>query len=740
MARKKAQGKAENTQVPPEGVPEDSTRVNFTVDPALLQELGERLVGKPHIALAELVKNSYDADATTVTIRVFPDPGYIEVEDDGHGMTEREFRDYWMRIGSTHKRKSETSRKLKRALTGSKGVGRLSVQFLGARVTVNTRASSEEELKAVVDWRQAVRVNELTEAAAWQWTAKEPVIAFRGTRIRIDQLRHAWTKDEIEELAAEIWSLRPPFRTGAFKDSTALNIEFESEQTELKEAFEERMRKILEIYYAQIDGEYKIIKKKDGTTVGRLTVGVEFRDGDFYRERYDFTDPPSLHQASFRILVYHLERRQRYSIKVKEAREYIETHGGVRVYDGGFQLPYYGSKDADWLEIESDHSRRGTTSKLLPDDLKQERAMNWLPTNRRLIGAVQVNTGLEQELANEKPADPNHVLTIQITRDRLIHNKAYEDLKKAVRWAIDYYATREALRQYEEKRKKPTKDPLETSSKEIEEILDDYRGKIPPKVAAAITAKARDIVQAAEEEHDRVEAHLGLLGALATAGMAAVAQEHEFKRQIFELERIADELEAGKIQNAKKMAARIREWTERAEAIRGLFDPLSSEENRKTRANLRIKPVLRQVSEQVAPFLYGVEFEFADTLDEARFPSGRYIEWSAILQNVLYNAYNAMIDMTDRKIRIRMKSRGKSRSLHIEDTGTGVNLKKANELFQPFVRRSKVSPDRRAAGIGGSGLGLTIVRMIAENLDCEVGFGEPGEGYSTSFELSWKES
>lgn len=48
---------------------EKSYRANFTVDAALLRELGERLVGKPHIALAELVKNSYDADATEVVIR-----------------------------------------------------------------------------------------------------------------------------------------------------------------------------------------------------------------------------------------------------------------------------------------------------------------------------------------------------------------------------------------------------------------------------------------------------------------------------------------------------------------------------------------------------------------------------------------------------------------------------------------------------------------------------------------------
>ena len=60
--------------------------INFTVDSELLRELGERLVGRQYIALAELVKNSFDADATRVEIRIHDDS--IEVSDNGHGMTE----------------------------------------------------------------------------------------------------------------------------------------------------------------------------------------------------------------------------------------------------------------------------------------------------------------------------------------------------------------------------------------------------------------------------------------------------------------------------------------------------------------------------------------------------------------------------------------------------------------------------------------------------------------------------
>ena len=93
--------------------------LHFRIDAELLRELGERLVGKPHIALAELVKNSYDADATEVTVKFIPNEDKIEISDDGHGMSINEFENFWMRIGTTHK-KEKRSRNYGRLMTGSK--------------------------------------------------------------------------------------------------------------------------------------------------------------------------------------------------------------------------------------------------------------------------------------------------------------------------------------------------------------------------------------------------------------------------------------------------------------------------------------------------------------------------------------------------------------------------------------------------------------------------------------------
>ena len=141
-------------------------KINFAVDSRLLRELGSRLVGKPHIALAELIKNSYDADASQVVIIMRPDR--IEVIDNGQGMTFEELRDRWMRIGTTQKASDQFSRRLRRPLTGSKGVGRLAVQLLGNQLLLESASDQQPNrmIRVEINWEEAVNAGLLTEATA----------------------------------------------------------------------------------------------------------------------------------------------------------------------------------------------------------------------------------------------------------------------------------------------------------------------------------------------------------------------------------------------------------------------------------------------------------------------------------------------------------------------------------------------------------------------------------------------
>ena len=108
--------------------------------------------------------------------------------------------------------------------------------------------------------------------------------------------------------------------------------------------------------------------------------------------------------------------------------------------------------------------------------------------------------------------------------------------------------------------------------------------------------------------------------------------------------------------------------------------------------------------------------------------------------DVIVNAANSLLDTENPMIRVISRSQGRGRSILVEDNGKGVDLATAEELFKPFVRRLKISNERREMGMGGTGIGLTIVRMLADNLQSQVSFVEPSEGFKTAFRISWTET
>src|SRR5206468_8448360 len=74
----------------------------------LIQAIGEDLISNPIIALIELIKNSYDADATSVIIEFEPPlkqgQGAIVVKDDGQGMSLAILESSWMQPATAGKK------------------------------------------------------------------------------------------------------------------------------------------------------------------------------------------------------------------------------------------------------------------------------------------------------------------------------------------------------------------------------------------------------------------------------------------------------------------------------------------------------------------------------------------------------------------------------------------------------------------------------------------------------------
>jgi hypothetical protein len=719
--------------------------ITFTVDAALLRELGERLVGRPHIALAELIKNAYDADATLVEIEFEPDR--IEVTDNGHGMSYDEFKGFWMRVGSPHKEGQRVSRGFHRPLTGSKGVGRLAAQFLANDLELRTSSDEDtsKEIYARVDWAEAIRAKELTSAKA-RYTDRKRSDGYAGesasgTALTLTNLNQRWTAESFAELAREVWWLQPPFREVSASEHD-FRIQLSSSIESVVEVFEEQMSAALQLWQARLVGELQPAPKgKRGPTDRILQITLQRPDGR-RRKLEQVIENCHVDRLNYEIRVFKLAFRQPRGIQVGKLRSYFNEFGGVHVYDAGFRLPYYGP-DSDWLNVEMDHSHRLVRSKLLPPDLAQGGNLTFLPTNSRIFGVVRINTSRERGSAANWRRDRSEHLKIQVSRDRLVDNSAYDQLVEMVRVALDLFAIDEAQLAAEEDLRAP-RDTVPAKAARIEDVLDRYSADIPPPVYRELRGQVAEVVRASETEAEKLARRAGLLGALATAGISALAWEHEAVKQYELLDRVAERLvdisrNGRRTEDLEEIAGELRQWVTRARATRALFAPLLDQEPREDVVRPRAAALLDEVREQVSVLVRDVEWE-NDVDERFRLPAGSFAEWSAIFQNVFLNASNAMLDSDHRKLWAHAYSAGRNRAVVIEDTGAGVDLDEQLELFEPFVRKLEVSRERRALGIGGTGLGLTIVRMVAISLGCQVAFVEPSSGYSTAFRLSWRES
>lgn len=123
----------------------------------LFSILGEHMISDHVVGLLELVKNSYDADATQVRVALAdldnPKTTQIVIEDDGFGMTATDVVEKFLSPAVDHKSRDKKNQKRTpkgRLPIGEKGVGRFAVQQLGHRLNLVTRASGEPEVIVVV--------------------------------------------------------------------------------------------------------------------------------------------------------------------------------------------------------------------------------------------------------------------------------------------------------------------------------------------------------------------------------------------------------------------------------------------------------------------------------------------------------------------------------------------------------------------------------------------------------------
>lgn len=185
----------------------------------IINLLGEELIGSDSLALFELVKNSYDADSSSVKItlnRILENDGTIIVEDTGNGMTPEIIERAWLTIGTDYKRKEfKISPIYHRVSMGNKGVGRLAVHRLAHKIRVETQAKNElfgSEL--VINWDKLV--SEGSHIEDLSVSVNHGVAGLfeggHGTRIILSDLKnHHWNAFKVKELVSKLQGIVNPF-------------------------------------------------------------------------------------------------------------------------------------------------------------------------------------------------------------------------------------------------------------------------------------------------------------------------------------------------------------------------------------------------------------------------------------------------------------------------------------------------------------------------------------------------
>jgi anti-sigma regulatory factor (Ser/Thr protein kinase) len=199
----------------------------------MLLLLGDQLIRDAGLAVFELVKNAYDADASKCTVTMFdieePSKARVIIEDNGTGMEMETVTGVWLEPGTEfradQRAEGRRSRKYHRSPLGEKGVGRFAAHKLGHDIKLTTRAAGRPEVVVVINWDLFESTRYLSDVAV-SISKRKPLVftgVKHGTQIEIGRLREEWTRGKVRDLYRAMNSICSPFdRPEDFKTQLTL--------------------------------------------------------------------------------------------------------------------------------------------------------------------------------------------------------------------------------------------------------------------------------------------------------------------------------------------------------------------------------------------------------------------------------------------------------------------------------------------------------------------------------------
>ena len=716
--------------------------VRFSVDAQLINRLGYELVGKQETALSELIKNAYDADATKVEINFenYSKPGgTLTIIDNGNGMSLDSIKQAWMRLSTSDKHENPISPLYNRSRSGKKGIGRFAVQRLGKKLVLRTEIDGEDiGYEVVFNWDiDFIAGENLTNI----WNEIKPYkkkISSKGTTLSILELRDKWTDATMERAWKSVLFLQPPFKIsntsqatidGHSGDSTPdpgfqVVINGLSDQGELNKF--SIQKSFLDHAIATITGYIDEDGYSHFFLNSKTLPAEETHTGE---QRYLAVGPVHLEVRHF---IY--QRNAMPGISIRLASEMGQKFGGVRLYRNGFRVLPYGERWDDWLRLGEDTGRRNL---IIPAN------------NFNFFGQVEIDR------------DKNPFLEETSSREGLIENEAYEELRAFARNCIEWGARRVAA--IRERKTTGAQTGFVSVVRKPSEVIDDVLSEIDESEndepggqdsasgsenIRSILKNVQDSARAYEDQqsakYENMARYEEMLRILASLGLSISVFGHEitgvsnsvnmelglFNRELKTLDtKLQNRLKTRKngIENA------INRVFDLGNYITHLISFTQSRELEPVSLRGRIKDFSVQFNEYMEKL--GITFDTTVTPPELRTCRIHPSELDSVLFNFLTNSIKALrrAKQKNPKVLIDAHRDGKFVVIRFEDNGTGVSDEHKDRIFDAFFTTTEQDSDEIAGP--GTGLGLRIVSDIASSYGGDVKLANPTKGYKCCFEF-----
>lgn len=720
----------------------DDENVRFSVDASHISRLGRELVVKKETAVSELVKNTYDADATQVTL-TFENAdlagGRLVIEDNGHGMTREQLIAGFMRLSTTDKIHEPYSPRYRRLRAGRKGIGRFAAQRLGKKLTITTQTKkSDVALQVEIDWAKFEADTDLIVISNQVKEAEKT--KNQGTTLTIDDLEDGWSTSALEKVYKYLVDLIQPFPISKTLETDTKDPGFEvkifsaTDDGKMEIASAEKL--IYDYALAEITakvdsngkGSWSIKSKQHEINERRLSVSPK---GHLY---------PHIRNVNFKAYYYIYASDTLPRNLIKQFRELAEDRAGIRVYRNGFRVLPYGEPDNDWLHLDERNARR----KILPPF-----------RNQNFFGFV--------ELVNPDGT----IFEETASREGLIETEAFNELVPFIGDVLEAAAIR--IAEARGRKTKPTKsnvtpiekvkiavDTIRRTKTEIDDLLANKDTKKASAQQAEVANAIQDAIQTLEEsinvQQEKEEELLtenSMLRVLASLGLAIGQFNHEIRNMFPALLADTISLIHSTSGDAHEKALRLKKNIQSFRTYTSYFDKSVSANARRETVIQDVGKILRSFWEVITPACQRRDIVFPEPtiLEYDLFTTPMHSsEWTSILFNLFTNSRKA-IGRAGRETGKILVTAGRERGMiyvDFADNGDGIPPENRERIFDAFFTTSYTgqpgAEEDEDDDLLGTGLGLKILKDIIASYGGEISLIGAPRGYVTCFHIEIPEA